>query len=304
MRVLIAGCGYLGLHLGRELVQQGHSVVGLRRSPDAAADLTAAGIEYHAADLTQAGFAMPKGPWDGVVFAASPGRQGDSTAYRALYLDGLANLLRELAAAPPKRFVYVGSTAVYGQTDGSIVKENSPTEPGSATGRILLEAEALVTAAVRNQVPGVVLRTAGIYGPDRLHLLHRFIRNEVRITGQGLRHLNMIHRDDAAAAVITALRNGRPGEVYNLVDQEPVTEIHFYTWLAETLGKYVPPTGHPAVPDPEGGPIPNRRISNRRLTMELGCRLRHPTFRQGYTTEIKALTDAGLLEVPREDRSA
>jgi nucleoside-diphosphate-sugar epimerase len=302
MRVLIAGCGYLGLHLGRELVAQGHSVVGLRRSAQGLAELATAGLEPHAADLAQPDFPMPQGPFDGVVFAASPGRTGGVEAYRATYVDGLRNLLGRLAASPPRRFVYTGSTSVYAQTDGSLVKESSPASATSPTAGILLEAEALLAAAARDRFPAVVLRLAGLYGPDRLHLLHRFIRNEVRIAGQGLRHLNMIHRDDAAGAVVTALTNGRPGEIYNVVDQEPVTEIHFYTWLAETLGKYAPTTGHKAEMGPDGAPPPNRKISNRRLTMELGCRLRHPTFRQGYTTEIKALTDAGLLDVPREER--
>jgi hypothetical protein len=41
--------------------------------------------------------------------------------------------------------------------------------------------------------------------------------------------------------------------------------------------------------------VTNKKVSNRRLRMELGCALRYPTFRQGYTAEIKRLEDAGLL---------
>ena len=45
------------------------------------------------------------------------------------------------------------------------------------------------------------------------------------------RILNMIHRDDAAGAVIAALKSGRPGEVYNVVDDEPCTQLTFFQWL-------------------------------------------------------------------------
>ena len=39
MRVLIVGCGYVGLPLGAELVRLGHEVFGLRRDPAAESDL-------------------------------------------------------------------------------------------------------------------------------------------------------------------------------------------------------------------------------------------------------------------------
>lgn len=298
MRVLIAGCGYLGLALGSELVRQGHSVIGIRRSSDRNNELTEAGIEPWITDLSHPDFLRPEGHFDGVVFSAAARRGDGPDAYRAIYVDGLRHLVEHLRQDPPNRFVYTGSTGVYGQQDGSVVKETSLTNPTEPTGQVLLEAEKLLLEAVRqSRFPAVILRLAGIYGPDRLHLVHQFIRNEKRLSGTGHQTLNMIHREDAVATVLAALKNGRPGEIYNAVDQEPVTEIHFYTWLAETLGKYVPPFEEAA---PAGRP--NRKVSNRRLTMELGCRLKYPTFRQGYTAEIKALTDAGLLDVPRESR--
>jgi nucleoside-diphosphate-sugar epimerase len=167
---------------------------------------------------------------------------------------------------------------------------------------VLLEAERLVFEAKNAGVPGVVLRVAGIYGGERLPLLERVLANEVRIEGRGTRHMNMIHRDDVVAAIMAALRDGRAGECYNVVDHEPVTEIHFYTWLTEALGKWVPPSA-PAETDPNRvREAVNRKISNRRLTMELGCQLTYPNFRLGYTAELKRLTDAGLLEVKPEQR--
>jgi len=58
---------------------------------------------------------------------------GGAEDYRAVYLQGTRNLIEWLLAAPPKKFVYTSSTGVYGQTDGSLVTETSPTEPAAET---------------------------------------------------------------------------------------------------------------------------------------------------------------------------
>jgi nucleoside-diphosphate-sugar epimerase len=49
--------------------------------------------------------------------------------------------------------------------------------------------------------------------------------------------MNMIHRDDVVGVVVAALKSGRPGEIYNAVDDEPVTQLNYFQWLAGTLGK-------------------------------------------------------------------
>jgi nucleoside-diphosphate-sugar epimerase len=302
MRVLIVGCGFVGLPLAMELIAQGHHVVGIRRSPAGAAAMLSAGVEPFLADISRADFVRPPGRFDWVIFTAAASRSDAVQGYRAVYVDGLRQVLAQFTAEPPAKIVYTSSTSVYGQQDGSWVKETSPTEPRTATANVLLEAEGLVLATPKAGVPAVVLRVAGIYGADRLPLLDRFLKNETRIEGRGARHLNMIHRDDVVSAILAALRNGRAGECYNVVDHEPVTEVHFYTWMAETLGKWMPPS-IPAETDPgRVREAVDRKVSNRRLTMELGCRLKHPNFRLGYTAEFKRLTDAGLLEITPEER--
>ena len=220
-----------------------------------------------------------------------------------MYLHGTRNLIDWLAPMALKKFIYTSSTSVYGQTDGSVVKESSPTTPDSATSRLLVETEALLLdAAQTKKFPAVILRVAGIYGVGRGHLFQQFLKNEARIAGQGERLLNMIHRDDLALAIIATLKNGRPGEVYNAVDDEPVAQIHFFRWLSETLGKNLPPFATEAENAARKRGLTHKKVSNRRLRMELGCALKYPTFRQGYTAEIQRLDQAGLLEIEPEPR--
>src|SRR3954469_3752948 len=161
MRVLIIGCGYVGLPLGAELVRQGHEVFGVRRSAEGEAELKAAGIQPLVADITKPEeLTKLPGPFDWVVNTVSS-TKGGVEEYQQVYLQGTRNLIEWLAAAPPKKFVYTSSTSVYGQTDSSPVKETSPAEPASETSRVLVETEkVLLEAAQQQRFPAVILRVA------------------------------------------------------------------------------------------------------------------------------------------------
>jgi nucleoside-diphosphate-sugar epimerase len=139
----------------------------------------------------------------------------------------------------------------------------------------------------------VILRLAGIYGPDRGYWLKQYMSNEARIEGNGARILNMIHRDDVVGAIIASLKSGRPGEVYNAVDDEPVTQLAFFQWLSGPLGKELPPSAPEDAEVVSKRGVTNKKVSNRRLKMELGYQLKYPTFRQGYTAELIRLDRGG-----------
>jgi nucleoside-diphosphate-sugar epimerase len=265
--------------------------------------MQAAGLRPLVADITKpADLAALPAAFDWIVNCTSS-TKGGVDEYRAVYSHGTRNLIEWLSAAPPKKFVYTSSTSVYGQTDGSAVKETHPTEPVNETSRVLIETEELLLgAAQQKKFPAVILRVAGIYGPERGHYFKQFLNNEARIEGKGERILNMIHRDDVVGAIIAALKNGRPGEVYNAVDDEPVAQVHFYRWLSETLGKWMPPPATDAETAERKRGFTSKKVLNRWLKMELGYQFKYPTFRQGYTEEIRRLERAGLLNIELEPR--
>lgn len=303
MRVLVLGCGYVGLPLGAELVRQGHEVHGVRRSAEDDAEIKAAGIIPHVADITNPeDLTKLPGPFDWVVNCVSS-TKGGVDEYRQVYLQGARNLIEWLAVNPPKKYVYTSSTSVYGQKDGSVVKEHSPAEPESDTSKVLVETEKLLLEAQQQKkFPAVILRVAGIYGPGRGHLFQQYLKNEARIAGKGERIINMIHLADLVGVIIAALKNGRSGEIYNVVDDEPVTQIHFFQWLAEALGKWPPPFATEEENAARKRGLTNKKVQNRRLKMELGFQFKYPTFRQGYTAEILRLERAGQLNIELEPR--
>jgi nucleoside-diphosphate-sugar epimerase len=303
MRVLIVGCGYVGLPLGAELVRQGHDVFGLRRSAEGSDALAAARIRPLTADITNpSDLRNLPGPFEWVVNTVSS-TKGGPEEYQAVYLQGTKNLVDWLAESPVQKYVYTSSTSVYGQTDNSLVKESSPTEPKSSTSQVLVETEKfLLDAFQTRRFPAIILRAAGIYGPERGHLFLQYLKNEARIAGKGERIINMIHRDDLVGIIVASLKSGRPGEIYNAADDEPVAQIHFFRWLSETLGKNMPPFATEEENAQRKRGLTNKKVSNRKVKMELGYAFQYPTFRQGYSAEIQRLDRAGQLNIEPEPR--
>ena len=283
VRVLIAGCGYVGLALGRELVQRGHEVFGLRRSRSAAPQLIGAGIQPLYGDLSDPrGLAGLPSRYDWVVNCASSSGGGEKV-YRAIYLEGASHLLEWLTDSPPQKYVYTSSTSVYGQTDGSLMDEAGETEPAAATAKVLVAAEKALVSRVRaSGFPAVILRVAAIYGPERGYWFKQFMSGEARLEEGGARWLNMVHRDDVAGALVAALQHGRPGECYNAVDDEPVKQVDLFRWLAAATGRPSPPSVTETGESGRKRGATNKRVSNWKLKAELGYRFKYPTFREGY----------------------
>ena len=290
MRVLIVGCGFVGLPLGKEFVRLGHEVFGLRRSLLAEAELKAAGIVPLHADITQPE-TLTKLPhdFDWVVNCVASGG-GGAEDYRKIYLEGNRNLLAWLAGSPLKKFLYTSSTSVYGQNDGAVVTEKSPVEPEADTAKVLVETEKfLLSVVAERQFPAVILRVAGIYGPGRGHWFKQFLRGEARIEGDGARWLNMIHRDDLIGVIIAALERGVPGEIFHAADCEPVSQRKFFEWLAAELKRPLPPIIPADAEVWRRRGVTDKRVSNAKLLADLKYEFQFPDFRAGYAAEIARL---------------
>jgi nucleoside-diphosphate-sugar epimerase len=225
MRLLLVGNGYLGQAITREFRAAGWAVVPVSLSGDP--DSTACDV----GDLA----AVRKLPAaDFIVHCAASGR-GGAEAYRHVYVDGCRNLTHSFPGVP---LLFTSSTSVYAQTDGSLVTEESPAIPDRETGALLLEAEQITLAAA-----GIVTRLSGIYGPGRSMILKKFLAGESVIEEDGRRFINQIHRDDAARAVLHLARHGCRGEIYNLSDSTPLSQLTCFQALGEIFSRPLPTSG-------------------------------------------------------------
>jgi nucleoside-diphosphate-sugar epimerase len=281
VRVLIAGCGYLGCALARRLNDAGCEVFGLRRTPHGFPD----GVQPIVADLSQRGTLRAVPPdLDAVVYTAAAGAYHE-TAYEAAYVEGLRNLLLALEEQDqsPRRILFTSSTAVYGQRDGEWVDETSPTIPRDFSGRCLLEGETLLLSS---RYPGLVVRLGGIYGPGRTRLIERVRSGEARLRRTTPHYTNRIHLEDCAGMLLHLLGLEAPQRLYLGVDCEPADESLVLHWLAERLGVSPPSLGDGQNAGRRRSPGSKRAANDRILAS--GYRFLYPTFREGYGALLSA----------------
>ena len=267
-KVVVAGCGFVGLAVARLLAGAGREVVGVTHSAESAAQLGGEVFPAVACDITDRTALAARGELSGaevVIHCASSGR-GGVEQYRAVYLDGARALAEVLA---PRTLLFTSSTSVYAQTDGGWVSEESAAEPDRETGRVLREAEDFVLAQ-----GGTVARLAGIYGPGRSVLLRKFFAGEAVIEGDGAKWINQAHRDDIAAALVHLVTTNARG-IFNVNDDAPLAQRAVYAWLAQRFARALPPSG-PIDRHRKRG-WTNKRVSNAKLRAT-GWQARYPSF--------------------------
>ncbi len=267
MKVLIAGCGDVGNELARLLMQDGHVVYGLKRDTSSLPD----GVIPAKADLLdpQTLTGLPSSI-DCLVYMPTPSSR-DEQGYRAIFIQGLRNLWSALTSEPG-RTLLVSSTAVYGESKGGVVTENTTPAPTRFNGRILLEMEQLAAGLTKKLT---IARVSGIYGPGREGLIRMAAADNLEVQQSPPYYTNRIHRDDAAAALKHLLYLDNPQTVYLVSDDRPEPRYDVVSWLAAMQNKPAP--AGLTICDAESG----KRVDNTRLR-DSGFTLTYPDYRAGY----------------------
>jgi nucleoside-diphosphate-sugar epimerase len=270
LRKLVIGCGYLGLRVARRWLAQGDSVAALTRSEAHANLFRDAGIEPVIGDVTQPTSLAGLPEVDTLLYAVGLDRNSGQSQ-RDVYVGGLDNVLGHMAGRV-RRLLYISSTSVYGQNSGEWVEESSEARPESENGRVCLDAENVLRDRVSD---ANILRLAGIYGPGRLVARIESLRAGLVPEGNPEAWLNLIHVEDAVAAVVACERQDTPSSTYLICDDSPCRRREFYSLLAWMIGA---PQPRFESPSPAGL---HKRCSNRRLHEELQVVLRFPGFNIG-----------------------
>jgi nucleoside-diphosphate-sugar epimerase len=274
--VLIAGCGYVGNELARQLLENGkYSVYGLRRTISKLPE----GVEPIEGDLFDQN---NLGTWpaqiDYVVYCAGAD-SFDDEKYKIVYVQGLTNVLNHLSkdGYKPRRVLFTSTTSVYHQNEGDTVDETSPTVPNMFNGKRVLEGEQLV---LRSKFPGSVVRFGGIYGPNRFGLIDR-VKMKKGCPSEPVRYTNFIHRDDSAGILAHLINQDAEGSlvhsVYIGVDHLPFPIHDSLHWIADKLN-VVLDDGNPSF-------IRSKRCLNQRI-ISTGYMFKYPDFKAGYLHEI------------------
>ncbi len=289
-RLVILGCGYVGGAVAGAARAAGLHVEALTRNRERAAELESQGVTAVIDDIAGDAWHARLAPGPDFVLDCVGAGRGGLDGYRHAYVDGMRSLLAWTRSRPAGRIIFTSSTSVYPQGGGAVVDEDAPTQGAEASGRILLETEALLREAGAARRQAIILRLAGLYGPGRHHLLDQVRAGTPEIAGEGTHHLNLAHRDDVAGAVMALLAapDLAAEEIFNVADDAAATKAEVVAWLAERLGRPAPRfTGGAASRRGGFAAPPDRIISNARLRSRVGWRPRYPSFREGYAAILK-----------------
>ena len=251
MRVLVTGgAGFIGSHFVRRLVGAGDEVVVLDLLTYAGnpANLAGLDVELVEGDIADREAVDRAGAGcDAVVnFAAETHVDRsvlDPSVFVRTNVNGPMTLL-EWARDNGARLVQVSTDEVYGDLEaGGASVEGDPLRPSSPYSATKAGGDLLVPAYARTyRVNASTTRGANTYGPNQYpeKLIPLFATNafdgiSLPVYGDGKQVREWLHVEDHCAAIDLVLREGAPGEAYN-VGGEARENLHVTQRILELTG--------------------------------------------------------------------
>jgi nucleoside-diphosphate-sugar epimerase len=306
MRVFVAGgTGAIGRELVPLLVESGHEVIALARTPEKGEQLRAAGAG------TAIGDALDPASVEEAVCGASPEvvvhqltaipAAIDPRAFadafaptNRLRREGTRNLVSAARAAGARRVIAQSIAQAYAPEGGWVKQEEDPLYAGAPdvfrdVFDAVIELERTVLDAT--DLEPVVMRYGNFYGPGTAYAADGANAQLVRggtypVAGDGPAHWSFIHVADAARATLAAIERGEPG-IYNVTDDEPAAVRDWLPAFAAALGAPDPPR----TPAPRGdygafGMLHARGASNAKARAGLGWTPELSSWREGFAASL------------------
>ncbi len=263
MICLVTGAaGFIGSHLCRRLIKDGHTVTGV----DCFADFYPRSLKEKNIEglLQEPRFRLVAQDLDEldlremlrgqeVVFhlAAQAGVRSswgqDFSVYTRNNIQVTQKLLEAAREVTPRRIIYASTSSVYGLTNVLPMVETAPLRPVSPYGVTKLAAEQLCFLYhVNFGLPAVSLRFFTVYGPGQRPdmAFHKFFKSigegrEIPVFGDGLQTRDFTYIDDIVGANIAAMTLARPGETYNIGGGRREALINLFPLMEDITGRKV-----------------------------------------------------------------
>ena len=304
MKVFVTGgTGAIGGHTIPVLVQQGHTVTALARTPEKAARLTAQGATPVAVSLfDRSALAAAFTGHDAVVNLASAippmtrflsvKAWADNDRVRT---EGSATVVDAALAAGVGRIVQESVSMLYRDQGACWIDEDAPIDRyPRARANIAAETNAHRFSAAGGT--GVVVRFGWFYGPGATHSEQLFAqarRHIGLILGPPDSYVSSIHVADAAAAVAATLQ--APAGTFNMVDDEPLTKREYAAALARAAGTAMwlcgPGRAALVFGDRLTSLTRSLRVSNARFRAVADWGPHYPSAREGWMATAAALKE-------------
>lgn len=285
--VFIAGCGYIGGRIARMYRNSGKDVTCMVRSAKNAARLESEGFGTIVCALDEVDALPPLDLRGSILFYLVPPPGGGVIDSRA------RNFISRISeSGRPSHIVYMSASSVYSETGGGVVTEASPTVPVSAMGKRRLDAEAVfLSYGAAHDVPVIILRVSGIYGPGRLPLM-QISQGQPLLCEEESGPSNRIHADDLASICLAAAQYGINGDIYNVSDGNPASMTAYFNACADALN--LPRQKQVSLDEARLAMSPlmfsyvseSRIVDNARMLERLKVRLRYPSLLEGVPASV------------------
>jgi nucleoside-diphosphate-sugar epimerase len=220
------GAGFLGLHLARRLLADGHAVRTLDVAPLDDAELERSVEELRGDVRDPADAARLVDSADVLVHAAAAlPILGSREAIRSVNVGGTATVLAAALEAAVRRAILISSTAVYGVPEKHPISEDDPLVGVGHYGDSKIEAEHVTREFGRRGLETVILRPKTFLGPERLgvfEILFDWVREGRRIyaLGDGNNRYQLLAVEDLVEAVVRSAEVDVAGETLNVGARE------------------------------------------------------------------------------------
>jgi len=175
--------------------------------------------------------------------------------YERINIGGTATVVEAALVAGVRRVVLFSTIAVYGQSHGQVLNEQSPAHPDTFYSQTKLAAEKIVLNAggADGQPLGTVLRLGAVYGSrikgNYERLTHALARNRFIPIGNGLNRRTLIYdKDVGRAAALAVSHPAAAGRVFNVTDAGFHTLNEIIESICAALGRKPPRLSLPAGP--------------------------------------------------------
>ena len=281
LTVSIIGCGYIGKRLARQLLQQDIPARGYVSSEVSLAQCGQYNIPCEIVDLDKALTHIDVAGRRVIYLAPPPGSGRDDTR--------ITRFLQAIENQVPVKFVLISTTGVYGDCQGEWIDETRPLNPTADRAHRRADAERQVQSfCERHNVPLVILRVAGIYGPGKIPVA-RIKSGSPIVNQEDSPFTNRIHAVDLVNICEKALLNEDITGIFNVTDGHPGTMFEYFTGVAATLNLPAPPAisleeaRHQLSEGMLSYMAESRRINNNKLLQVFGLRLEYPKLEEGLS---------------------
>ena len=286
-KIFIAGCGYIGERIAHSYQKSWAEITCMVRSPEHASRLDAAGFATVISTFDEQTAIPPLDLSGTILFYLVPPPGGGVVDSRA------RNFIAQISdAEKPTKIIYMSATSAYSETCNDVVTEESATAPASAMGKRRLDAEnAFREYGAANNVPIIILRVSGIYGPGRLPLMQISQGQPLLYEGES-GPSNRIHADDLAAVCTAAAERGSHGDIFNVSDGKPSSMTSYFNACADALGLPRQPQVTLVEARLVMSPLmltyvsQSRVVDNRKMLNSLGIRLRYENLADGLAASV------------------